>query len=170
LENLREPGVHRRAERLYEQLDEMQRLRRLARHDLLVESRKHSISSKLRQIPYVGPIRAALLIALLQTPHRFRTKRQLWAFSGLALEIHTGGDFDNREGELRRLKKVASIRGLNKDHNHDLKGLYKATATMASMRPGPFREFFLGLLGKGLKPAMARLTLARKIAAITILS
>jgi hypothetical protein len=25
-----------------------------------------------------GPIRVALLIALLQTPHRFRTKRQLW--------------------------------------------------------------------------------------------
>ena len=56
LEKLREPGVRRRAERLYEQLDAMQRLRRVARHDLLVESRKHSISSKLRQIPYVGPI------------------------------------------------------------------------------------------------------------------
>ena len=70
LEKLREPGIRRRAERLYEQLAEMQRLRRLARHDLLVESRKHSINDKLRQIPYVGPIRAALLIALLQTPHR----------------------------------------------------------------------------------------------------
>ena len=51
LEKLREPGVRRRAERLYEQLCEIQRLRRLARHDLLLESRKHSISSKLRQIP-----------------------------------------------------------------------------------------------------------------------
>ena len=168
LEKLREPGVRRRAERLYEQLDGMQRLRRMARHDLLVESRKHSISSKLRQIPYVGPIRAALLIALLQTPHRFRTKRQLWAYSGLALEIHTSGDYDNRDGQLRRSKKVVSIRGLNKDHNHDLKGLFKATATMASMRPGPFREFYLGLLAKGMKPAMARLTLTRKIAAITL--
>ena len=168
LEKLREPGVRRRAERLYQQLDAMQRLRRVARHDLLVESRKHSISSKLRQIPYVGPIRAALLIALLQTPHRFRTKRQLWAYSGLALEIHTSGDYGYREGQLRRSKKLVSIRGLNKDHNHDLKGLFKATATMASMRPGPFREFYLGLLAKGMKPAMARLTLARKIAAITL--
>jgi hypothetical protein len=50
-EKLREPGVHRRAERLYEQLDEMQRLRRLARHDLMLESRRHSISSELRLIP-----------------------------------------------------------------------------------------------------------------------
>ena len=39
---------------------------------------------------------------------------------------------------------------------------------MASMRPGPFREFYLELLAKGMKPAMARLTLARKIAAITL--
>ena len=80
----------------------MQRLRRLARHDLLVESRKHSISSKLRQIPYVGPSRAARLIALLQTPHRFRTKRQLWAYSGLALEIHTSAEYCYSEGQLRR--------------------------------------------------------------------
>jgi hypothetical protein len=160
--------VRRRAERLYEQLDGMQRLRRLARHDLLLESRRHSSSGKLRQIPYVGPIRAALLIALLQTPHRFRTQRQLWAYSGLALEIHTSADYGYREGQLRRSKKLVSIRGLNKDHNHALKGLFKATATMASMRPGPFREFYLGLLAKGMKPAMARLTLARKIAAITL--
>ena len=168
MEKLREPGVRHRAERLYQQLDEMQRLRRLARHDLLLESRKHSISSKLRQIPYVGPIRAALLIALLQTPHRFRTKRQLWAYSGLALEIHTSADYGYRNVQLQRSKKLVPIRGLNKDHNHDLKGVSKATATMASIRPGPFREFYLGLLDKGMKPAMACLTLARKIAAITL--
>src|ERR1700692_4644265 len=34
----------------------------------------------LEQIPRLGPIRVALLIALLQTPHRFRTKRQLWNY------------------------------------------------------------------------------------------
>jgi hypothetical protein len=36
------------------------------------------------------------------------------------------------------------------DHNHDLKGLFKSTAAMAIMRPGPFREFYLGLLAKGM--------------------
>ena len=49
-----------------------------------VPSRKHPATSKLRQVPYLGPIRSALLVALIQTPHRFRTKRQLWAYSGLA--------------------------------------------------------------------------------------
>ena len=33
---------------------------------------------------------------------------------------------------------------------------------------GPFHDFYAGLLAKGMKPEMARLTLARKIAAITL--
>ena len=41
----------------------------------------------LRRIPRLGPIRVALLIGLVQTPHRFRTKRQLWAYCGLALRL-----------------------------------------------------------------------------------
>ena len=49
------------------------------------------------------------------------------------------------------------------------KGLFKATAAMASIRPRPFRKFYLGLLAKGMKPAMARLTLIRKIATITLI-
>jgi transposase len=81
LEKIREPGVRRRAERLYQQLDMLQHLRQQARRELLVESRKHPITAKLRQIPYLGPIRSALVVALIQIPHRFRTKRQLWASS-----------------------------------------------------------------------------------------
>jgi hypothetical protein len=33
----------------------------------------------------IGPIWSALLVALLQTPHRFQTKRQLWAYGDLAI-------------------------------------------------------------------------------------
>jgi transposase len=168
LDKIREAGVRRRAERLYEQLDMLQHLRQQARRELLAEGRKHAITARLRQIPYMGPIRSVLAVALMQTPHRFRTKRQLWAYSGLALETRTSADYRFVEGQLRRSRKVVSIRGLNKDHNHDLKGLFKGAATMASVRPGPFQEFYQASLAKGIKPTMARLTLARKIAAITL--
>ena len=168
LAKIREAGVRRRAERLYEQLDMLQHLRQQARRELLAEGRKHAITARLRQIPYLGPIRSVLAVALMQTPHRFRTKRQLWAYSGLALETRTSADYRFVEGQLRRSKKVVSIRGLNKDHNHDLKGLFKGAATMASVRPGPFQVFYQASLAKGIKPTMARLTLARKIAAITL--
>ncbi len=45
----------------------------------------------------------------------------------------------------------------------------KAAASItASVHPGPFQDFYQALLGKGMKPTMARLALARKIAAITL--
>ena len=70
LAKIREAGVRRRAERLYEHLDMLRHLRQQARRELLAESRKHAITAKLRQIPYLGPIRSALAVALIQTPHQ----------------------------------------------------------------------------------------------------
>src|SRR5437588_11629424 len=75
LAKIREAGVRRRAERLYEQLDMLQHLRQQARRELLAESRKHAITAKLRQIPDLGPIRSVLAVELMQTPHRYRTAR-----------------------------------------------------------------------------------------------
>lgn len=168
LGKLQEAGVRRRAEQLYQQLDMLQHLRQQTRRELIAESRKHAITAKLRQIPYMGPIRSALAVALIQTPDRFRTKRQLWAYSGLALETRTSGEYRYVDGQVRRSKKQVCVRGLNKDHNHHLKDLFKGAATMASVRPGPLQEFYQAALAKGTKPTMARLTLARKIAAITL--
>jgi transposase len=169
LGKITEAGVHRRAEIYYQQLDALRWLREQVRRDLMSEGRKHSAMKLLRQIPSIGPIRAALLIALMQTPHRFRTKRQLWAYCGLALKTSTSGEYRIVEGQLKRSKKFLAIRGLNANHNHDLKNIFKGAATRAAAVPGPFQEFHAGLVARGMKPTMARLTLARKIAAITLL-
>jgi hypothetical protein len=42
-----------------------------------------------------------------------------------------------------------SIRGLNKDHNRDLKGPFRAAATRASVQAGPFQDFYQRALAKG---------------------
>jgi transposase len=169
LSKITEPGVRRRAELFYQQLDGLQKLRQQARCDLLTESRKQGATKLLQRIPYIGPIRAALLIALLQTPHRFRTKRQLWAYSGLALETRTSAEYHYVQGQLQRSKRPAALRGLNQNHNHDLKSIFKGAATTAAGAKGPFHDFYSALLAQGMKPTMARLTLARKIATITLL-
>jgi len=119
-------------------------------------------------VPFLGPIRAALLIGRVQTPHRFRTKRQFWTYCGLGLETRDSGEYRMVNGQVQRRRKPALIRGLNWNHNHEMKNLFKSTATTASVREGVWREFYLGLLDKGMRPEMARLTLARKIAAITL--
>ena len=100
-----EAGTRRRAEQLYQQLDMLQHLRQQARRELLAESRKHTITAKLRQIPSLGPIRSALAVALIQTPHRFRSKRQLWTYSGLGLETRDSGEYHYVQGQVRRRKK-----------------------------------------------------------------
>ena len=168
LSKITQDGVRRRAELFYSQLDALQALRREARRNLLAESRRHEPRKLLRTIPSIGPIRAALLIALIQTPHRFRTKRQLWAYSGLAIETHDSAEYHYVQGQLQRTKKRATVRGLNRNHNRDLKNLFKGAALLAATMEGPFQSFYAALITKGMKPAMARLTLARKIAAITL--
>ena len=40
---------------------------------------------------------------------------------------------------------------------------------MASTKPCPLQEFYAALVAKGMRPEMARLTLARKIATITLI-
>src|ERR1700693_5728062 len=89
-------------------------------------------------------------------------------FGGRGLETRDSGEYHYVQGQVRRRKKQVFIRGLNKDHKHDLKGLFKAAATRASVQPGPFQDFSQRSLAKAIQPTMARLTLARKIAAITL--
>jgi transposase len=168
LKKIEHAGVRRRAELFYEQLDGLQALRRKVRPELLAESRKHKAAKLLRQIPCIGPIRAARLIALMQTPHRFRSQRQLWTYSGLGIETHDSAQYCYVRGQLQRSKKPQQLRGLNQNHNHEMKEIFKGAATRGSCGIGPFREFYVGLLDKGMKPEMARLTLARKIAAIAL--
>ena len=168
LAKLAEPGVRVRAEHLYQQLDSLQPLRLQARGELVWESYQHPAVKLLRQIPSIGPIRAALLVALLQTPHRFRSKRQLWAYSGFAVETHDSGEYRCVRGKLQRNRERITVRGLNDNHNQDLKSLFKSAAISASTRPGPLRDFYVAWVEKGMRPTMARLTLARKIATITL--
>jgi len=169
LSKITEAGVRRRAELYYQQLDALRFLRQQARKELLAEGRKHSATKLLRQIPGIGPLRAAHLVALMQTPHRFRTKRHLWNYSGLGLETHDSAQYCVVEGQLQRSKKPQQLRGLNANHNHDLKDIFKGAAMRASTCDGPLRNFYENLLAKGRRPTMARLTLARKIAAITLI-
>jgi transposase len=85
-------------------------VRQEVRRELLAEAKKHQDWKQLCQIPSIGPIRAAVLLGILQTLHRFRTKRQLWTYSGFGIETHSSADQRSIGGQLQRAKKVRSIR------------------------------------------------------------
>ena len=115
LSKIREAGVRRRAELYYQQLDALRFVRQQARKELLAEASKHRATKLLRQIPGIGSLRAAHLVALLQTPHRFRTKRQLWTYSGLALETHDSAQYRYVQGQLQRSMRASTCDGPLRD-------------------------------------------------------
>lgn len=160
-------AVHGRAQIYYQQMDSLQTLRQQVRTQLLREGRKHPALRLLRQIPYIGPIRATLLIVFIQNPHRFRTKRQLWAYCGLGIETHDSGEYRFRQGKLER-KRQPTVMGLNRNHHHLLKYVLKSVAARCCSGTGPVRQFAQTLLDQGMRPEMVRLTVARKIAAIVL--
>ena len=150
-----------RAERWYQQLDLLQPVREEARRDLLRESRKHEAVKRLQQFPAIGPIRAALLVALLQ--HLIVSARS--ASCGLTVvsrSRRTTGEYRYVRGKIQRNRERITVRGLNDNHDHDLKNLFKGAALSASTQPGPLHDFYVALLEKGMRPTMARLTLAEK--------
>ncbi len=53
------------------------------------------------------------------------------------------------------------------DYNRTLKHVCKSAALTAS-RYEPFKSYYAELLDRGLRPELARVTVARKIAAITL--
>jgi transposase len=168
LEKLTEPGLRQRAAWLYEQLDQLKPLRKSAKQAMLTESRAHRAVSLLRTIPQLGPIRAAFIVATVDTPHRFRTKRQFWSYVGLAVVTHMSSEYEMKAGKVVRRRKPMATRGLNRNCNHRLKDVFIAAATGGS-RIKPFEPYLERLKRNGMRPEIARITLARKIAAVSLI-
>jgi len=73
-----------RATRLHAQLGFLLGQKDEAEAVLVREAKKHPIVGLLETAPGFGPIRAARLVPMVATPHRFRTKRQFWSHCGSA--------------------------------------------------------------------------------------
>jgi transposase len=168
LARLPDRGVRFRAESLYAELDVLRALRPKAKAALLREARRDPAWKLLCSIPFVGPVRAAFLLAALQTPWRFRTKRNLWAYAGLAVVTHSTADYVMVHGRPVKSRRAPMTRGLNRNHNRVLKNVFKSAAVAALSRPGPLQDFYRAMVARGMREELARVTLARKLAAITL--
>jgi transposase len=69
-------GMRAATETLYAQYDALVEVRKRAEKEMVEEARRHGITEVLTSCPGLGPIRAAQMIPIVMTPHRFRTKRQ----------------------------------------------------------------------------------------------
>lgn len=168
LDLLTEPGARMRAKSLFAQLDVLLELRPKAKQLMVAEAKKHPGWKNLRSIPFLGEVRVAQVMAIVGTPHRFRTKRSIWPYAGLAVVTRSSADQHFVDGKLRRRNRAPMTRGLNRNHNPMLKSILKAVATAGAAKPGPLQDIYQACINRGTKPEMARLTLARKIATIIL--
>ena len=152
---------------LYQQLDHLQPLRREAKKAMLQESRKHQAVTLLRTIPQLGPVRSAIIVAIVDAPYRFRTAHQLWSYSGLAVVTHMSAEYAMKDGRVVRSQKPMATRGLNRNCNRSLKDVFIGAATGGSQTE-PYRRYLQKLQDRGMRKEMARLTLARKISAVAL--
>lgn len=167
LAKLSERGVKERASFLYEELRALKALRHEAKRLMLKEARRHPAYQLLNSIPLLGPVSVAEIIAVVGTPHRFRSKRQFWTYVGLAVVTRTSAEYLLVNGIVRRSSRPVATRGLNRNHNHLLKKVFKSAASSACFS-GPFKSAYEQRLAQGMEPSLARLTIARKLAATTL--
>src|SRR2546425_11288539 len=95
--------------------------------------------------PYTTLFRSATM----QTPWRLRTKRNLWAYAGLAVVTRSSADYAVVAGETVRRRRPPMTRGLNRNHNRVLKDVFKGAATAATARPGPLQDFYHSVIARG---------------------
>lgn len=168
LAQLVDRGARLRAEALYAELDVLRTLRPKAKAAMIAEAQRDPAWPVLRTIPFFGPVRVALLLATMGTPWRFRTKRNLWAYAELAVVTRSSADYAIVAGQPVRRRRPPRTRGLNRNHNRVLKDVFKGAATAATTRPGTLQDFYHSIIARGTRQELARVTLARKLAAITL--
>jgi len=161
------PALRTRVSSLYEQLDCQKRLREQAQREMIKEAKKHPAYKLITKVPGLGSVRVSQIIATVGSPHRFRTKRQFWPYCGLAVVTHMTSEYEIVDGQQRRKNKPLQTRGLNKNFNRTMKAVFKG-ASETAIKKSPFKEYYQRLIDNKMRPEMARLTIARKLSAITL--
>ena len=151
----------------YEQLQCLSRLRDQAEKAMVDYAKKDPLYKLVIKVPGLGPIRTAQILGIVGTPHRFRSKRQFWPYCGLAVVTHMSSEYEWVDGKRRRKKKPVQTRGLNKNFNRTMKMVFNGAAKSA-ITTEPFKTYYRESLDQKIRPEMARVTIARKISAITL--
>src|SRR5260370_12727646 len=102
LEKLPERGAKQRASFLYQQLAALKPLRHEAKRMMVQEARRQRAYPWLMSVPQFGSVSVAQLLAIVGTPHRFRSKRQFWTYIGLAVVTRSTGDHEVLNGAFPR--------------------------------------------------------------------
>ena len=149
LAKIAEPGVRLRAERFYQQLDLLQPVRQEARRDLLVESHKHPAREVTAPDSFDRSDSCRLAGGACCRRHTVSVPSANCGPTVVSQSrLTTAASTALCEGNCDATGSASRVRGLNDNHNRDLKNLFKSAAISASTRPGPLLRFLCGSAGE----------------------
>lgn len=157
------------AEATLEQVYMLENLRARANDVLIEEARKQPAYRYLFSVPGLGPIRAATVLAVVVTPHRFRCSHHFWSYCGLGIKTESSSDFRRGPNNEWQRRRPPMTRGLKRGHPM-LKNAFRGAADTVAiqLREHPLHRHYQRLLQNGMKDNLAKLTVSRKLAAITL--
>lgn len=167
LAKLPDEATRFRAQSLLEQIATLQALRKQAKQRFVRQAHKHPDYRLLASLPGFGPVHVGQLLAIVGTPQRFRTKRQFWPYCGLAVVTRSSADYQIVAGQIVKSQKKVATRGLNRNHHPRLKQVFKSAA-LTSLRYAECRAYYQRLVAAGTRPELARVSVARKLAAAAL--
>lgn len=94
----------------HESVEEAVQQHKILKKMLAHGSRRFPQIRRFKRVPGVGPVTATTFFAIIDDPHRFSTKQQVWSYSHLGRAIHaSAGKVENRRQKRgnRLLKRVA---------------------------------------------------------------
>lgn len=146
-------------------VDDTEALRAEALEQLENAVKKAPDVRRLMDVPGIGLVRAAQIVSAVVTPHRFRTRQQFWAYSGLGIVTRSTSNWRPTATGTMSRKDRDMTRGLAAG-NPSLKCAFRSAAlvVVTNYPKHPWTIAFQRSIDEGKRRNLALLTLARKIA------
>jgi transposase len=143
------------AEGLLKQIMFLEERKKVFKEQFVKNMKKHPEIARLAQIPGIESVRANIISALICSPERFENKHKLWAYSMLVK--HDQQSDGKSYGKIKVMGRV------------ELKEVFLGAAeSILQTNEDPLRLYYEHLRRKGCAHHNAKMSLARKIAAICL--
>jgi len=155
LDKIDRPTVRLLLEVLYDELDAVEAAGERLGRRVSAMLRHRQEFKRVVTVPGFGPVTGAAIVAVIVDPNRFATVRRAWKYAGLSVRRHSSGDSKEKTG--------GSFSG-----NRLLKNAVMVAARRALQGDNQFSRHHAQMLGRGLDPAMADKTIARRLLATAL--
>ena len=142
------------AEKLFAQIEYLEEEKLKYRDQFTVNKKKYRPIRNLITIPGIDLVRANIIAAIVTTPHRFEQKHKFWGYCMLVRHIQESG------GRIYGNKRIHGRR--------ELRDVFIGAAESALRTQTSLRDHYDKLKLKGVTHKNAKVSLARRIAALSL--